>query len=343
MNDFTVIGLNRQKDEHGDLISDSFEERMLQPLHLRPHDLLIKVCGVSVNPVDTKRRKNKQDSPNFLVLGYDASGLVVDAGSAVSRFKIGDEVFYSGQINRQGSNGEYQAVDERIVGKKPTTLTHLEAASFPLVSLTAWEILVDCFHLHPSTSKQTDLLVIGGAGGVSSILIQLAKSVFGMNVVASASRPETHKWVKQMGADDVINHRLELDSQLSNLNFSPRYVACLNQASSHFEPLLRSIQPFGHMAIIDEAVNIDTSLFKQKSVSLSWEFVFTKSLYQTENMISQGLALDRIADLIDQKELGSITGRTFDFMNPTNLQQAHDIQLSGHAIGKTVLGPWRSS
>ncbi|MDC3048188.1 zinc-binding alcohol dehydrogenase family protein, partial [Synechococcus sp. AH-736-A19] len=278
-----------------------------------------------------------------LVLGYDASGIVVDVGSSVSRFKIGDEVFYAGQINRQGSNGEYHIVDERIVGQKPSSLSHLEAAAYPLVSLTAWEILLDCFHLEPFTSNASDLLVIGGAGGVSSMVIQLAKSVFGMNVVATSSRPESLSWVQRMGADDVINHRLPLDTQLSDLHFSPRYVACLNQASSHFKPILKSISPFGHVAIIDEAVNIDTSLFKQKSVSLSWEYVFTKSLYQTSDIFTQGEFLDLIAGLIDRQIIHSITGRRFEYMNPVNLQIAHELQLSGQSIGKTVLGPWCAS
>ena len=340
ISDFTVIGLNRQTDSHGDWISDTFEERLVQPSHLREHDLLVKICGVSVNPVDTKRRYFKPSSSSFLVLGYDASGIVVDVGTSVSRFKIGDEVFYAGQINRQGSNAEYQIVDERIVGRKPSSLSHCEAASYPLVSLTAWEILVDCFHLEPFTSNASDLLVIGGAGGVSSMVIQLAKSVFGMNVVATSSRPESLSWVQSMGADEVINHRLPLDAQLSELHFSPRYVACLNQAASHFKPILKSIVPFGHVAIIDEAVHVDTALFKQKSVSLSWEYVFTKSLYQTDQMITQGESLDLIADLIDRQNIHSIIGRRFDHMNPVNLQLAHELQMTGQAIGKTVLGPW---
>ena len=343
ISDFTVIGLNRQTDSHGDWISDTFEERLVQPSHLREHDLLVKICAVSVNPVDTKRRYFKSPSSGFLVLGYDASGIVVDVGSSVSRFKIGDEVFYAGQINRQGSNGEYHIVDERIVGQKPSSLSHLEAASYPLVSLTAWEILLDCFHLEPFTSNASDLLVIGGAGGVSSMVIQLAKSVFGMNVVATSSRPESLRWVQSMGADDVINHRLPLDAQLSDLHFSPRYVACLNQAESHFKPILKSISPFGHVAIIDEAVHVDTSLFKQKSVSLSWEYVFTKSLYQTSDILTQGESLDLIADLIDRQNIHSIIGRRFDHMNPVNLQLAHELQMTGQAIGKTVLGPWCTS
>ena len=343
ISDYTVIGLNRQIDSKGDWISDTFEEQLVQPSRLRQNDLLVKICGVSVNPVDTKRRYFKTSSSGFLVLGYDASGIVVDVGTSVSRFKIGDEVFYAGQINRQGSNGEYHVVDQRIVGRKPSSLSHLEAASYPLVSLTAWEILVDCFHLEPFTSNPYDLLVIGGAGGVSSMVIQLAKSVFGMNVVATSSRPESFSWVHSMGADDVINHRLPLDIQLSDLHFSPRYVACLNHAASHFQPILKSILPFGHVAIIDEAVHVDTALFKQKSVSLSWEYVFTKSLYQTNDMLAQGQTLDLIADLIDRKKICSITGNRFDYMNPINLQLAHELQLSGQAIGKTVLGPWRAA
>ena len=343
ISDFTVIGLNREIDSHGDWISDVFQNRVLHSPHLRSNDLLVKICGVSVNPVDTKRRYFKPPSSGFLVLGYDASGIVVDVGSSVSRFKIGDEVFYSGQINRQGSNGDYHIVDERIVGRKPSSLNYLEAASYPLVSLTAWEILVDCFRLSPTMSKQADLLVIGGAGGVSSILIQLAKSVFGMNVVATASRPETVKWVKCMGADYVINHRLALDAQLSDLNFAPRYVACLNHAASHFHSILRSILPFGHLAIVDEAVNIDTSLFKQKSISLSWEYVFAKSLWHASDMITQAQALDFIAVLIDQQKVKPIVGKKFDHLNPANLQLAHELQLSGRAIGKTVLGPLQDS
>ena len=175
------------------------------------------------------------------------------------------------------------------------------------------------------------------------MVIQLAKSVFGMNVVATSSRPESLSWVQSMGADDVINHRLPLDAQLSDLHFFPRYVACLNQASSHFKPILKSISPFGHVAIIDEAVHVDTSLFKQKSVSLSWEYVFTKSLYQTSDILTQGEFLDLIAGLIDRQIIHSITGRRFEYMNPVNLQIAHELQMTGQAIGKTVLGPWCTS
>ena len=304
---------------------------------LRARDLLVEVCGISVNPVDIKVRNLMTPESGTKVLGYDASGVVREVGSEVCLFSVGDEVFYSGDLTRPGTNSELHAVDERIVGKKPLSLDFAEAAGFPLTSITAWEILFDSFALMEGGGKGESLLVIGAAGGVGSILVQLAKKLTDLTVIATASRPETCEWVKKMGADQVINHRESLVDQMKDLEIQPRYVASLNGTAEHFPAIVELIKPRGHIAVIDDAPNINISLIKRKSLSFSWEFMFARSMFQTEDIEKQHELLNRVSELIDSGTLISTVTGNFGALSVATLEAAHLQQETGQVIGKNVL------
>ncbi|MEO0375691.1 MAG: zinc-binding alcohol dehydrogenase family protein [Cyanobacteria bacterium P01_A01_bin.17] len=302
-----------------------------------PHDLLVEVRGVSVNPVDVKLRASAQPDSGPRILGFDAAGMVQAVGSETTRFKVGDEVFYAGDITRPGTNAALQVVDERIVGRKPSSLSFTEAAGMPLTTITAWEILFDSFGLQEGEGAGDALLVIGGAGGVGSILIQLAKQLTGVEVIATASRDETRAWVEKMGADHVINHRNPLDEEMRALGIVPRYVASLTHTSRHFEAVQTLIKPRGHIALIDDPGTLDIVSLKPKALSISWEFMFTRSMFQTEDMDAQHRLLNRVADLLDDGTLVSTVNRHGGTLSVENLRAAHELQESGTAIGKTVL------
>lgn len=302
-----------------------------------PHDLLVEVKGISVNPVDVKVRAASGPKEGTKVIGYDAAGVVRKVGSAVSKFQVGDAVFYAGDLTRPGTNSEFHAVDERIVGKKPQSLDFAEAAGFPLTSITAYEILFDSFGLKAGEGKGESILIIGGAGGVGSILIQLAKKLAGLNVIATASRPETIDWVKRMGADHVINHRQSLEEQMKTLNIQPRYVACLNGTEQHFPAVIKLIKPRGHIALIDDPQNLDISQIKRKALSFSWEFMFTRSMFQTDDLDQQHKLLNEVSELIDAGELVSTVTQNLGQLNVDTLKEAHVLQESGRVIGKNVL------
>jgi NADPH2:quinone reductase len=258
-------------------------------------------------------------------------------GSETTRFKPGDEVFYAGDITRPGSNAEFQLVDERIVGRKPSSLDFAEAAGIPLTTITAWEILFDNFGLKEGEGEGDALLVIGGAGGVGSILIQLAKQLTGLEVIATASRPDTRAWVEKMGANHVVNHRNPLDEEMKALSISPRYVAALTNTDEHIASIVELIKPRGRIALIDDPQSLDIMPLKFKALTLSWEFMFTRSMFQTEDMDVQHKLLNRVADLLDDGTLISTVNQHFGTMNVENLRRAHELQESGAAIGKTVL------
>ena len=301
-------------------------------------DLLVEVRGISVNPVDVKVRTKRQPSDGETrILGFDCAGVVKETGRSVSRFKPGDEVFYAGDFTRQGTNAEFHVVDERIVGRKPASLGFSEAAAMPLTSITAWELLFDSFGLEEKSGAGDALLVIGAAGGVGSILVQLAKKLTGLTVIATASRPDTRAWVEKMGADHVINHRNPLHEETRALGIAPRYVAALTQADKHFESIIELIKPRGHIAIIDDPQGIDITAIKLKALSFSWEFMFTRSMFQTEDMSVQHQLLNRVADLLDGGTIVSTVNKHFGAMGVENLRRAHEFQESGAAIGKTVL------
>jgi len=302
-----------------------------------PEDLLVEVRGISVNPVDTKVSANKQPEGAPRILGFDAAGIVKEVGSATTRFQPGDEVFYAGDLTRTGSNAEFQIVDERIVGRKPASLGFAEAAGMPLTTITAWEILFDNFGLNEGEGAGESLLVIGGAGGVGSILIQLAKKLTGLNVIATASRPDTQAWVEKMGADHVVNHRNLLDEEMKALGISPQYVAALTHTAEHIASIVELIKPRGHIALIDDPAGLDIMPLKFKALSLSWEFMFTRSMFQTEDMDVQHALLNRLADLLDDGTLISTVNKHAGVLSVENLRAAHEFQESGAAIGKTVL------
>ncbi|MBE9030501.1 zinc-binding alcohol dehydrogenase family protein [filamentous cyanobacterium LEGE 11480] len=302
-----------------------------------PMDLLVEVRGISVNPVDVKVRATASPEGGARILGFDAAGVVKAVGAETTRFKPGDAVFYAGDLTRPGTNAALHVVDERIVGRKPTALGFTEAAGMPLTSITAWEMLFDSFGLKAGEGAGEALLVIGGAGGVGSILIQLAKQLTGLTVIATASRDDTRAWVKKMGADHVINHRNPLDAEIAALGIAPRYVAALTQTGRHFEAIQKLIKPRGHIALIDDPESLDILPLKVKALSVSWEFMFTRSMFQTADIAAQHHLLNRVADLLDDGTLISTVNHHGGTLSVDNLRKAHEFQESGKAIGKTVL------
>ena len=303
-----------------------------------PNDLLVEVRGISVNPVDVKVRANRQPPDGEpRILGFDAAGVVKEVGAATTRFKPGDEVFYAGDFTRPGTNAEFHVVDERIVGRKPSSRGFAEAAAMPLTSITAWEILFDSFALAEGDGAGESLLVIGGAGGVGSILVQLAKKLTGLTVIATASRPDTRAWVEKMGADHVVNHRNPLDEEMRALGIVPRYVAALTHTDRHFASIVELIRPRGHIAMIDDPRKLDIAAIKLKALTFSWEFMFTRSMFQTEDMDVQHKLLNRVADLLDEGTLITTVNRHGGEMGVASLRSALELQESGEAIGKIVL------
>lgn len=305
-----------------------------------PRDLLVAVKAVSVNPVDTKvRRRAAPPEGEVKVLGWDAAGVVEAVRSDVSLFRPGDEVFYAGSIARPGTNAEYHLVDERIVGRKPRSLTFAQAAALPLTSITAWELLFD--RLGVAAGKSADnrsLLVIGGAGGVGSVLIQLARRLTGLTVIATASRPETREWCLGLGAHQVIDHATPLDRELKAIGLGQvELVAGLTQTDKHFPAIVEAIAPQGKFALIDDPASLDISAFKRKSVSIHWEFMFTRPVFETPDMIAQHRLLNDVADLVDDGVIKTTLGEEIGKIDAANLRRAHATIESGKAKGKLVL------
>lgn len=317
-----------------------FETATPQP---GPRDIRVAVKAVSVNPVDTKVRKRAAPpAGTHKILGYDAAGVVVAIGSEVTLFKPGDEVFYAGSIQRQGTNAEYHLVDERIVGRKPSTLTFAQAAALPLTSITAWELLFDRLGVTPGKSLDPrTLLIVGGAGGVGSILIQLARRLTGLAVVATASRPQTQQWCLDLGAHAVIDHARPLAAQIEALAVPPvALVASLTMTDLHYRDLAAIIAPQGRFGLIDDPPEFDVSVFKGKAVSVHWESMFTRSSFETPDMIAQHLLLDDVADLVDKGVLRTTFDQNFGVINAANLKRAHAQIESATSRGKIVLEGW---
>lgn len=307
-----------------------------------PRDLLVEVRAVSVNPVDAKVRMRAEPESGHKVLGYDATGVVRSVGDAVTLFAPGDEVWYAGDITRPGTNSELHLVDERIVGRKPSSLDFAAAAALPLTAITAWEMLFDCFALDDAdggTGEGETLLVIGGAGGVGSIMIQLAKALTSLTVVATASRDDTVAWCAKMGADHVIDHHGDLKAQLETLGLVPRYVGSLTASGQHFDAIVSLIAPRGQIAMIDDPGEgvIEVTKLKGKALSFHWELMFVRSMFGTDDMIVQHELLDRVAELVDQGSVKSTANRDGGRITAADLRAAHRLQESGKAIGKTVL------
>jgi zinc-binding alcohol dehydrogenase family protein len=306
------------------------------------HDILVRVAAVSVNPVDTKIRKRVTPAAGeYKVLGWDAAGEVVAVGEQVSRFAPGDRVYYAGALQRQGSNAEYQLVDERIVGKMPANLSFEQAAALPLTALTAWELLFDRLELATPSLKHPKpvLLVTGAAGGVGSILVQLARQLTTVTIVATASRPESQQWVQELGAHYVVNHNQPLIPQLQQLGIQAvSHVASLTQTDQHYAELVQLLAPQGKLALIDDPVGgLDIMPLKQKSISLHWEFMFTRSLFSTPDLLTQHQILTDLSRLIEQGQIKTTLKQSFGKINAENLKQAHALLESGKAIGKIVL------
>lgn len=303
------------------------------------HDLLVRVQAVSVNPVDTKIRSNVSAENNqWKTLGWDAVGIVEAIGDKVSQFKIRDEVWYAGALNRQGSNSELQLIDERIVGHKPKTLEPREAAALPLTAITAWEMLFDRLQVPKVAPENTSILVIGGAGGVGSITIQLLKQLTNLTIISTASRVETKEWVKQLGADYVLDHRQPLTAQIKQLDLNaPLYVFSTTQTDQHLADIVELIAPQGHFGLIDDPAQLDIKPFKSKSVSVYWEFMFTRSMYQTQDMVKQSELLSEVAELVDAGKIKTTVSQVLSPINAQNLKLAHQQIESGTTKGKIVL------
>lgn len=306
-----------------------------------PHDLLVEVHAISVNPVDTKIRRNvAPENGAAKVLGWDAAGVVQAVGSAVSLFQPGDRVFYAGAIDRAGANSELHLVDERIVGRMPASLSFAEAAALPLTAITAWELLFERLQIaEGSTDQGQSLLIVGAAGGVGSILTQLARRLTGLTVIGTASRPETQAWVRELGAHHVIDHGKPLSEELARIGIGQvSHVASLTQTDQHYAQLVECLQPQGRLALIDDPLQpLDVMQLKRKSLSLHWELMFTRSLYQTEDMIEQHRLLQRVAELVDSGVLKTTLGEHFGRIDAANLRRAHALLESGKAKGKIVL------
>jgi zinc-binding alcohol dehydrogenase family protein len=305
-----------------------------------PRDLLVEVKAISVNPVDTKVRQNVQPEAGAAkVLGWDVAGVVKAVGSEVTLFKAGDKVFYAGSIARAGGNSELHVVDERIVGHMPQTLGFAEAAALPLTAITAWELLFDRLQIKEGQSDLgQSLLIVGAAGGVGSILTQLARQLTGLNVIGSASRPQTQEWVRDLGAHLVVDHSQPLSDALKEAGQAQvTHVASLTQTDQHLDQLVEALAPQGKLALIDDPKSLDVTKLKRKSLSLHWEFMYTRSLFETADMLEQHKLLNRVARLIDTGTLKTTVGEHFGVINAENLRRAHALLESGKSKGKIVL------
>ncbi|MED4454677.1 zinc-binding alcohol dehydrogenase family protein [Metabacillus fastidiosus] len=305
-------------------------------------DLLVKIEAISINPVDVKVRAPKEKiEKEPKILGWDASGIVVEVGEECESFKVGDEVFYAGSITRPGTYSEYHLVDERIVGRKPNTLSYSESAALPLTAITAWEALFDRLDIELINKVENEfknILIIGGAGGVGSIAIQLAKYA-GLHIIATASRQETRDWVKKLGADHVINHYQSFKNQLADLQINEvDFILCLNNTDQHWNNMGEIIKPQGKIcSIVENKEFLDLNILKNKSVTFVWEFMFTRSMYHTDDMIKQHFLLNKISGLIDKGEIKTTINKKLSPINAATIKEAHQLIETGSTIGKIVI------
>ena len=302
-------------------------------------DLLVRVAAVSVNPVDTKVRRRASAEPGgWKVLGFDAAGEVVEIGPDVTGFRPGDRVYYAGSIARPGANSEFHLVDERITGHKPQSLTEAEAAALPLTAITAWEMLFDRLDVRRPVPGSSSILVIGGAGGVGSIAIQLLRARTDLTVIATASRPETEAWARELGAHHVIDHSRPLPPQVAALGIgAPGFVFATTGTDRHLADVIELIAPQGRFGVIDDPESLDILGFKRKAVSVHWEMMFARSVFQTPDMDEQGRLLDEVARMVDDGRIRTTLTDVIRPINAANLKAAHALIESGRARGKIVL------
>lgn len=306
-----------------------------------PRDLLVEIKAVSVNPVDTKvRRSVRPENDEWKVLGWDAAGTVVEVGSDVTLFKPGDEVFYAGALTRPGSNAEFHLVDERIIAAKPKSLGWAESAALPLTAITAWETLFDRLNVkgHTVPGAARAILIIGGAGGVGSITIQLARRLTDLTIIATASRPETQAWAAELGAHHVVDHSKPLARQIADLGIgAPAFVFSTTNTDQHLAEIVELIAPQGRFAVIDDPPVLDVMPFKRKSVSTHWELMFTRPMFETPDIAEQGRLLGEVARLVDAGTIRTTLAEHFGTINAANLKRAHALIESGKARGKITL------
>lgn len=311
---------------------------------LRPvaagHDILVEVKAVSVNPVDYKIRSTTPPADgDWKVLGWDAAGIVREVGPDVTQFVTGDEVYYAGSLLKSGTNAEFHLVDARIVGRKPASLDWAEAAALPLTGLVAWEAMFDRLDVaRPVAGAAPAILIVGGAGGVGSIAIQIARQCTDLIVIATASRPETEEWVRGLGAHHVIDHSRPLAAQVAALDLgAPAFVFSITHTEQHVADIVELIAPQGRFALIDDPTALDIMLFKRKSVSIHHELMFTRSIYGTPDMHEQGEILDALAALVDDGKIRTTLTRTLSPIDAANLKTAHALIESGATRGKIAL------
>lgn len=304
----------------------------------RHHDLLVRIKAVSVNPGDTKLRRTADPVGEPRVLGFDAAGVVEAIGPEVAHFGVGDAVWYAGSIARPGTNSELHLVDERIAALKPRSLSFAEAAALPLTTITAWEMLFDRLQIPHAPQRGGELLVIGGAGGVGSIAIQLARQLTGVKVIATASRPETREWCLGLGAHEVIDHSRDIAGELAGIGVGVvDYIFCTNATDRHWKAIVAAVKPEGKVGLIDDPVTFDARALKQKSASLHWESIFTRPLFATDDMIEQHRLLNAVAQLVDQGRIKTTLAEHFGRIDAANMRRAHARIESGRARGKVVL------
>ncbi|SEV90566.1 zinc-binding alcohol dehydrogenase family protein [Luteibacter sp. 329MFSha] len=300
-------------------------------------DLRVRIEAIAVNPVDTKLRAAVQP-PAPRILGWDGVGVVEKAGAGVEGFREGDRVWFSGDITRPGSYAEYTLVDERIAGHAPRSISSAEAAALPLTAITAWELLFDRLRIPEGGGEGQSLLVIGAAGGVGSILVQLARKLTGVSIIGTASRPATQAWVRELGAHHVIDHTKPLGPQLVEAGHPQvDHVISLTHTGDYYAQIVEVLKPQGQLALIDDPATLDAMPLKRKSISLHWEFMFTRSMYRTPDMGKQRELLDRVATLIDQGVVRTTVGEHLGRIDAANLRRAHALLESHRVQGKLVL------
>jgi len=321
---------------------DSFLDLTAETPKPAPRDLLAEIRAISVNPVDAKIRSGGgpgRPDGQLQILGWDAAGVVTAVGGSVKLFKPGDEVYYAGDVGRPGSYAQFQCVDERIVGRKPASIGFAEAAALPLTTITAWESLFDRLKIRMDPATAGSLLIVGGAGGVGSVAIQLARRLTGLTVIATASRPETQAWCREMGAHHVIDHRQPLAGQVKTIvPGGVNYVLALTKTEDHFDEIIAAMAPQSAMALIENVARpVDINKLKPKCISLHWEFMFARARYETADMGEQGRLLSDVARLVDAGQIRTTMRQNLGAINAANLKRAHALIESSAAIGKIVL------